>query len=69
MYFIGNTCEYNPQKTTGHKPVNTFTKHTSDGDTMGKTKIGISGGGQTDRYPTNCITHIPVVNNEWLRWS
>lgn len=55
---------YNPQKTTGHKPVNTFTKHTSDGDTMGKTKKGISGGGQTDRYPTNTLSHIPVVNND-----
>jgi len=54
---------YNPQKTTGHKPVNSFTKHTSDGETMGKTKIGFSGGGQTDRYPKNII-EIPVVNND-----
>lgn len=55
---------YNPQKTTGHKPVNTFTKHTSDGDTMGKTRLGISGGGQTDRYPTNIIDFITVMNND-----
>ena len=55
---------YDPQKTTGHKPVNSFTKHTSDGDTMGKTKVGISGGGQTDRYPTNIIDFIPVMNND-----
>ncbi len=54
---------YNPQKTTGHKPVNSFTKNTSDGDTMGKTKLGISGGGQTDRYPKNII-EIPVMNND-----
>ncbi|AHK11412.1 DNA methyltransferase [Shewanella sp. phage 1/40] len=54
---------YNPQKSTGHKPVNNFTKHTSDGQTMGKTKLGICGGGQTDRYPTNCI-EIPVMNND-----
>lgn len=62
--FYSKQPTYNPQKTTGHKPVNTFTKHTSDGETMGKTKLGISGGGQTDRYPTNCIDHIPVMNND-----
>lgn len=54
---------YTPQKTQGHKPVNSFTKHTSDGSTVGKTKIGISGGGQTDRYPANILS-IPVVNND-----
>lgn len=55
---------YNPQKTTGHKPVNSFTKNTSDGETLGKTKIGITGGGQTDRYPTNLISNIKVMNND-----
>jgi DNA modification methylase len=55
---------YNPQKTTGHRPVNSYTKHTSDGETMGKTRIGIQGGGQTDRYPTNIIDNIPVMNND-----
>lgn len=54
---------YNPQKTTGHKPVNSFTKHTSDGTNYGKTKKGIKGGGQTDRYPTS-ILEIPVINND-----
>lgn len=61
--FYNKQPTYNPQKTTGHKPVNSFTKHTSDGETMGATKIGISGGGQTDRYPTNII-RIPVMNND-----
>lgn len=42
---------YNPQKTTGHKPANSFTKHGTDGELYGKVKVGISGGGQTDRYP------------------
>jgi len=60
--FYNSQCCYNPQKTTGHKPVNSFTKHTSDGATMGKTKK-ISGGGQTDRYPTN-ILRFKVVNND-----
>lgn len=61
--FYTKPCVYNPQKTTGHKPVNTFTKHTTDGETVGRTKLGISGGGQTDRYPTNII-EIPVMNND-----
>ncbi len=54
---------YNPQKTTGHKPVNSFIKHTGDGQTVGKTKKGYSGGGQTDRYPVN-VLEIPVVKND-----
>lgn len=54
---------YNPQKTIGHKPVNSYTKHTSDGTNYGKTKIGIKGGGQTDRFPGS-ILKFPVVNND-----
>jgi site-specific DNA-methyltransferase (adenine-specific) len=61
--FYKKQCLYNPQKTEGHKPVNFFTKNTSDGETMGKTKLGISGGGQTDRYPKNIIK-LAVVNND-----
>ena len=61
--FYNKQPTYNPQKTTGHKPVNSFTKHTSDGETMGRTKVGISGGGQTDRYPKNII-EMPVMNND-----
>jgi DNA modification methylase len=55
--------DYFPQKTTGHKPVNSFTKHTSDGETMGKTKKGFSGGGSTERYPTQTL-EFKVVNND-----
>ena len=59
--FYSKPCVYNPQKTTGHKPVNSFYSRTS-GDTTGS--IGeVSGGGQTDRYPTNII-EIPVMNND-----
>lgn len=46
---------YNPQKTTGHKPANSYTKHGSDGELYGKVKVGISGGGQTDRYPRDVL--------------
>lgn len=63
LVFYKKLPTYNPQKTTGHKPVNSFTKHTSDGTNYGNTKKGIKGGGQTDRYPTSII-EIPVVNND-----
>jgi site-specific DNA-methyltransferase (adenine-specific) len=63
VVFYKKQCTYNPQKTTGHKPVNSFTKHTGDGQTMGKTRKGFKGGGQTDRYPTNLI-QLSVVNND-----
>lgn len=54
LVFYKNLPTYNPQKTTGHKPVNTYTKGikngTADGEVYGKTKV-VSGGGNTDRYP------------------
>lgn len=61
--FYSKQCKYNPQKSNGHKPVNKYTKNTSDGDTLGRTKIGISGGGQTDRFPHN-ILRYKVINND-----
>lgn len=39
---------YHPQKTLGHNPVNKYTKHVV---------IGISGGGNTDRYPRDVLTY------------
>lgn len=46
---------YTPQKTFGHKPVNSYKQHKTAGANYGKTKIGMEGGGQTDRYPTTVI--------------
>lgn len=63
LVFYNKQCVYNPQKESGHKPVNSYTKRTFDGKTLGKTKTGISGGGQTERYPSN-ILYFPVVNND-----
>ena len=63
VVFYDKQPTYNPQMTHGHKPVNSFTKNTSDGETMGKTKKGFSGGGQTTRYPSN-ILEFDVVNND-----
>lgn len=51
LVFYKKLPTYNPQKTFGHKPVNSYTKHQTDGTNYGATKIGISGGGSTERYP------------------
>lgn len=63
LVFYRRLPTYHPQKTMGHVPVHSFTKHTSDGTNYGQTKRGIQGGGQTDRHPTSVI-EIPVVNND-----
>ena len=50
---------YNPQKTEGHKPVNTFTKRKEIADKCeiyNKNTKTVSGGGNTDRYPRNILT-------------
>lgn len=57
LVFYKKLPVYNPQKTTGHKPVNSYIKHTSDGSNYGKTKTGISGGGSTERYPTSVVKY------------
>lgn len=54
---------YNPQMKEGYPPVNSYTKHTSDGSNYGKTKLNVSGGGQTNRYPST-VVEIPVMNND-----
>lgn len=55
LIFYKGKPTYNPQKTEGHPPVNSYTKHQTDGDNYGTTKTGISGGGQTDRYPRSVL--------------
>ncbi|WP_242273355.1 site-specific DNA-methyltransferase [Bacillus cereus group sp. BfR-BA-01538] len=51
LVFYKKLPTYNPIKTRGHAPVNSYTKHQDDGTNYGKTKVGISGGGSTERYP------------------
>lgn len=51
LVFYDRLPTYNPQKTSGHKPVNSFSKkHDSAGACYGKTATS-KGGGNTDRYP------------------
>lgn len=54
--FYKHLPTYNPQKTEGHAPVHSFTKHQGDGSNYGKVKHGISGGGNTDRYPRDVLS-------------
>ena len=55
LIFYKQLPTYNPQMTDGHAPVHSYTKHTTDGSNYGKTKIGISGGGSTKRYPRDVL--------------
>jgi DNA modification methylase len=54
LVFYKNLPTYNPQKTAGHKPVNSYTKYVETQnrtEIYGETKVEVSGGGNTDRYP------------------
>jgi len=54
LIFYKNLPTYNPQKTTGHKPINSYTKYIktqNNTEIYGEMKREISGGGETDRYP------------------
>ena len=56
LVFSRGRPPYWPQMSHGNKPTNRYTKHTSDGSNYGRTKIGVSGGGNTTRYPRSVIT-------------
>lgn len=54
LVFYKKLPKYNPQKTTGHKPINSYTKRPevqNKTDIYGDMKAVIKGGGETDRYP------------------
>jgi len=55
LVFYKKLPTYNPQKTQGHTPVHSYTKHQNDGSNYGETAVGISGGGSTERYPKSVI--------------
>ena len=63
LVFYRKPPTFNPQKTNGHKPVNTYT-HNQGANTLiySETKRGFKGGGQTDRYPTS-VLNFSVVGN------
>ena len=58
LVFYEKQCLYNPQKTEGHKPINSYTKYletVNKSVVYGNSTKEISGGGETDRYPRNHI--------------
>jgi len=58
MVFYKKQPVYNPQKTEGHKPVNSFTKRKEVADKCelyNKNTKTVSGGGNTDRFPRNVL--------------
>jgi site-specific DNA-methyltransferase (adenine-specific) len=55
LVFYKQLPTYNAQKTSGHPPVHTYTKHTGDGSNYGDTRLGIRGGGSTERYPRSVL--------------
>ena len=58
LVFYKKAPTYNPQKTTGHKPINSYTKKASvqnKTELYGTVNQDVSGGGETDRYPRSVL--------------
>lgn len=58
LVFYKKLPTYNPQKTTGHNPMHSFTKKVNVQnrcEIYGEVKEEIIGGGNTDRYPRDVL--------------
>ena len=58
LIFYDKAPLYNPQKTTGHKPINSYTKRAivqNKTELYGNVNQDVSGGGETDRYPRSVL--------------
>lgn len=58
LVFYNKPPKYYPQKTTGHKPMNSNVKKVdvcNRTEIYGKVKVEISGGGETDRFPRSVL--------------
>jgi len=58
LVFYKDLPTYNPQKTKGHKPINSYTKYIetqNNTELYGRMNREISGGGDTDRFPRSVI--------------
>lgn len=58
LVFYKDLPTYNPQKTTGHKPINSYTKYVktqNNTELYGEMKQEIIGGGETDRFPRSVL--------------
>jgi len=66
LVFYKSLPTYIPQMTSGHAPTHLYTKHQDDGSNYGATKIGISGGGSTERYPRSVLEFATDKQKEAL---
>jgi len=60
LIFYKDFPTYNPQKTKGHKPINSYTKYVktqNNTELYGKMSQEISGGGETDRFPRSVLLY------------
>lgn len=58
LVFYKKLPTYNPQKTEGHKPINSYTKYIktqNNTELYGEMKQEIIGGGETDRFPRSVL--------------
>jgi site-specific DNA-methyltransferase (adenine-specific) len=58
LVFYKKLPTYNPQKTEGHRPINSYTKYIetqNNTELYGKANKEISGGGETDRFPRSVL--------------
>ena len=58
LVFYNKCPEFYPQKTYGHKPINSYTKRAdvqNKTEVYGKVNKDVSGGGETNRYPRSVI--------------
>lgn len=64
LVFYDKLPTYNPQKTEGHDPVNSYTKRAevvNKTNIYGKVTKDVSGGGETDRYPRSVLQFPPPM--------
>lgn len=69
LVFYKKLPTYNPQKTQGHKPINSYTKYLSTQnktEIYGSVKQELSGGGNTDRYPRSVLTFASDKQTNYL---
>lgn len=69
LVFYNKLPTYNPQKTTGHKPINSYTKYIetqNNTELYGKMNKEIKGGGETDRYPRSVLKYASDKQTEYL---
>lgn len=69
LVFYKRLPVYNPQKTNGHKPINSYTKYIktqNNTQLYGEMKTEISGGGETDRFPRSVLLYSSDKQREYL---